>query len=105
MTASVRGAFVCGRVYAVFLLGSRAAILDATAYLPACLLIGVLLVLSAGFVRANDDEVLCTIPWWLLSPYAASLATSLLLVGLYRLIAKAKAHFMWFYNPFSAPTG
>lgn len=73
-----------------FLLGSRSAILDAAAHWRASLLIGVLLVLSAGFARNYDGEDLRAEPWWLLGPFAASMITSLLLFGLYRMIAAVK---------------
>lgn len=74
----------------LFLLGSRAAILDAAAHWPASLLIGALLVLSAGFARNYDGEDLRAEPWWLLGPFAASMLTSLLLFALYLTIAAAK---------------
>lgn len=74
----------------LFLIGSRAAILDAAAHWRASLLVGALLVLSAGFARNYDGEDLRAEPMWLLGPFAASMITSLLLFGLYALIAGSK---------------
>jgi hypothetical protein len=75
---------------ALFLIGSRAAILDAADRWRTTLIVGALLVLSAGLARNYDGEDLLAEPWWLLGPYAASLITGLLLFSLYKAIASGK---------------
>lgn len=74
----------------MFLLGSRRAVLDAAAGWRAALLVGALLVLSAGLARNYDGEDLRSEPWWLLGPFAASVLTSLALFGLYKFLAWTK---------------
>src|SRR5580700_1618571 len=61
-----------------FLIGDRKAIL-AIAESRSAIWIGALLVLSAGLARDFDREDLLHEPWWLLVPYAASIAASLIL--------------------------
>ncbi|MBY0261270.1 MAG: hypothetical protein K2Q20_02950 [Phycisphaerales bacterium] len=71
-------------------MGSRRAMLDAAAGWRVSLLIGALLVLSAGLARNYDGEDLRHEPFWLLGPFVASIITSLLLFGLYKIIAAGK---------------
>src|SRR5262249_40492318 len=58
-----------------YLVGNRSAILR-IATTRGTLLLGALLVLSAGFAREYDQADLLHEPWRLLIPFAASLATS-----------------------------
>jgi hypothetical protein len=73
-----------------FLMGRREAILDVAAS-PRALVLGGVLVLSAGFAREYDGEDLLHEPWHLLIPHAASLLTSFLLYALVRLIGIGKS--------------
>ena len=68
-----------------FLMGQRQAIQDVAAS-PQALVLGSVLVLSAGFAREYDGEDLLHEPWHLLIPHGASLLTSFLLYSLVRLI-------------------
>lgn len=81
---------VRARTLWMFLLGSRAAVLDAAAGWRVALVAGALLVLSAGLARNYDGEDLRSEPWWLLGPYAASIITSLGLFCIYKLLAAGK---------------
>jgi hypothetical protein len=73
-----------------FLAGQRSAILDVAAS-PYSLVLGGVLVLSAGFAREYDGEDLLHEPWHLLIPHGASLLTSFLLYVLVRLTGIGKA--------------
>ena len=72
-----------------FLLGKRSAILDVAAS-PSALVLGSVLVLSAGFAREYDGDDLLHEPWHLLIPHGASLLTSSLLYMLVRLTGIGK---------------
>lgn len=72
-----------------FLAGQRSAILDVAAS-PYSLVLGGVLVLSAGFAREYDGEDLLHEPWHLLIPHGASLLTSFLLYTLVRLTGIGK---------------
>jgi hypothetical protein len=72
-----------------FLMGKRSAILDVAAS-PQALVLGGVLVLSAGFAREYDGEDLLHEPWHLLIPHGASLLTSFLLYMLVRLTGIGK---------------
>ncbi|GEM_PF-682281 len=72
-----------------FLLGQRQAILDVAAC-PHALMLGAILVLSAGFAREYDGEDLLHEPWHLLIPHGASLLTAFLLYMLVRLTGIGK---------------
>jgi len=72
-----------------FLMGRRSAILDVAAS-PQALVLGGVLVLSAGFAREYDGEDLLHEPWHLLIPHGASLLTSFLLYLLLRLTGIGK---------------
>lgn len=72
-----------------FLMGNRSAILDVAAS-PQALVLGGVLVLSAGFAREYDGEDLRHEPWHLLIPHGASLLTSFLLYLLLRLTGIGK---------------
>lgn len=72
-----------------FLMGKRSAILDVAAS-PYALVLGGVLVLSAGFAREYDGEDLLQEPWHLLIPHGASLLTAFLLYTLVRLIGIGK---------------
>ena len=61
-----------------YLLGYRSAILDVAAN-PSSVWLGFIFVLSAGFAREYDRVDLFREPWHLLLPFAASLATSVIL--------------------------
>jgi hypothetical protein len=61
-----------------FLVGCRFAILALGAH-PRTWLLGMVLVLSAGFAREYDNEDLLHDPWYLLIPFAASLGASFVL--------------------------
>ena len=73
-----------------FLMGQQSAILDVAAS-PYALVLGGVLVLSAGFAREYDGEDLLHEPWHLLIPHGASLLTSFLLYLLVRLTGIGKA--------------
>ena len=73
-----------------FLIGQRSAILDIAAS-PHSLILGGVLVLSAGFAREYDGEDLLHEPWHLLIPHGASLLTAFLLYTLIRLTGIGKA--------------
>ena len=72
-----------------FLMGRRSAILDVAAS-PHALVLGGVLVLSAGFAREYDGEDLLHEPWHLLIPHGASLLTAFLLYMLVRLTGIGK---------------
>ena len=72
-----------------FLMGRRSAILDVAAG-PHALMLGGVLVLSAGFAREYDGEDLLHEPWHLLIPHGASLLTAFLLYILVRLTGIGK---------------
>lgn len=73
-----------------FLVGSRQAIIK-VATCRGSLLLGGLLVLSAGFAREYDGEDLLHDPWYLLVPLVASFATCTLLYCLLYLAARSRA--------------
>ena len=66
------------RTWLAFLVGRRTAI-ESLADSRAMLGVGALFVLSAGLAREYDGEDLLAEPWYLLIPFAASLASSLIL--------------------------
>ena len=72
-----------------FLAGQRSAIQDVAAS-PYALVLGGVLVLSAGFAREYDGEDLRHEPWHLLIPHSASLLTAFLLYTLVRLTGIGK---------------
>ena len=72
-----------------FLAGQRSAIQDVAAS-PYALVLGGVLVLSAGFAREYDGEDLRHEPWHLLIPHGASLLTAFLLYMLVRLTGIGK---------------
>lgn len=72
-----------------FLMGRRSAILDVAAS-PYALVLGGVLVLSAGFAREYDGEDLLHEPWHLLIPHGASLLTAFMLYMLVRLTGIGK---------------
>lgn len=77
---------VTATTIAGYLIGQRDCILQ-IARCPQSVLIGAILVLSAGFAREYDGEDLLAEPWHLLIPHVASLVTSLILYILIRINA------------------
>ncbi|MGH7131474.1 MAG: hypothetical protein ACREJO_05965 [Phycisphaerales bacterium] len=73
----------------MFLLGDRESILE-LAHSRWTLLVGGLLVLSAGLARNYDGEDLVREPWYLLGPFGASIATSAGLFTLLLIIARVR---------------
>lgn len=80
------------------LLLRRAAIVDAFNSRWS-LLVGGLLVLSAGLARNYDGEDLLAEPWWLAAPFGASVLTSLILWGLFGPWAKLSEGRLWRLYP------
>ena len=73
----------------LYLLGDRESILE-LAHSRWTLLVGALLVLSAGLARNYDGEDLTREPWHLLGPFGASIATSIGLFLLFLTECRAK---------------
>lgn len=74
-----------------YLLGSRHAILDVAAS-PWSILVGIILVVSAGLAREYDGEDLIHEPWHALRPLGASLASGTTLFLVVHLAALMKSH-------------
>lgn len=72
-----------------YLVGRRTGI-EEIARCPDAVWLGLAFVLLAGIARDYDGEDLVARPYWLIVPFVASLATSLLLYGLAVLIARPK---------------
>lgn len=75
--------------FAKYLIGRRSGI-EEIARCPAAVWLGFAFVLLAGVARDYDGEDLVARPYWLIVPFVASSATSLLLYGLAVVVARPK---------------